>query len=58
MTSITELQNALKSIENGHVPHESMPTFEELKEIVGFNTYNQEEKRYATSTSEPVLAKK
>ncbi|KAF4378404.1 hypothetical protein F8388_021598 [Cannabis sativa] len=39
-------KNALISIQNGHVPHESMPTFEELKETVGFNNYGLEEKRY------------
>ncbi|XP_062108099.1 uncharacterized protein LOC133818977 [Humulus lupulus] len=46
--SIRAMENALTSIENGHIPHESMPTFEELKEIVGFNDYSQEEKRYAS----------
>ncbi|KAM6545703.1 hypothetical protein CsatB_026439 [Cannabis sativa] len=44
--SIRAMQNALISIQNGHVPHESMPTFEELKETVGFNNYGLEEKRY------------
>lgn len=28
-----------------------MPSFEELKEILGFNTYYEEEKRYATTSS-------
>ncbi|PON66910.1 Pyruvate/Phosphoenolpyruvate kinase-like domain containing protein [Parasponia andersonii] len=49
--SIRAMQDALTSIESGHVPHESMPTFTELKEIVGFDNYNKEEERYATHTS-------
>jgi len=29
-----------------------MPTFEEIKDILGFNAYYEEEKRYATSTDQ------
>lgn len=29
-----------------------MPTFEEIKETLGFNSYYEEEKRYATSTGQ------
>ena len=51
LTQITKLQDALTSIKGGHVPNESMPSFEEIKEIVGFNHYYEEEKRYATIRS-------
>jgi len=33
-----------------------MPSFEEIKDILGFNAYYEEEKRYATSTN-PQLSK-
>ncbi|KAF3456951.1 hypothetical protein FNV43_RR01606 [Rhamnella rubrinervis] len=36
------------AIRSGQIPPPgSMPTFEEIKEIVGFNSYYEEEKRYA-----------
>ncbi|KAJ4723178.1 Isocitrate lyase [Melia azedarach] len=50
--SIRAMQDSLTAIKGGHIPPpESMPTFEEIKEIVGFNAYYEEEKRYATRQS-------
>ncbi|KAJ4835667.1 hypothetical protein Tsubulata_038997 [Turnera subulata] len=51
--SIQAMQDALRAIKGGRVPPPgSMPTFEEIKDIVGFNAYYEEEKRYAISTSQ------
>ncbi|PSS35895.1 2,3-dimethylmalate lyase [Actinidia chinensis var. chinensis] len=51
--SIRAMQDALTAIRGGRIPPPgSMPSFEELKEILGFNTYYEEEKRYATNTSQ------
>jgi len=48
------LQDSLTAIKGGRIPPPgSMPSFEEIKEILGFNTYYEEEKRYATSTNQP-----
>ncbi|PON66905.1 Pyruvate/Phosphoenolpyruvate kinase-like domain containing protein [Parasponia andersonii] len=47
--SMQAMLDALASIKGGHVPHGSMPSFEKMKEIVGFNSYYEEEKLYATS---------
>jgi len=45
------LQGALSAIKGGGVPPpESIPSFEEIKDIVGFNDYYKEEERYATKT--------
>ncbi|KAL4591245.1 hypothetical protein LXL04_004202 [Taraxacum kok-saghyz] len=53
--SIRAMDDALVAIKGGRVPSPaSMPSFEEVKEILGFNTYYEEEKRYATKTSQPV----
>ncbi|KAJ4835665.1 hypothetical protein Tsubulata_038995, partial [Turnera subulata] len=42
--------DALNAIKGGRIPSpESIPTFEEIKEIVGFSAYYDEEKRYDTS---------
>ncbi|KAL9261286.1 2,3-dimethylmalate lyase-like protein [Drosera capensis] len=49
--SIQAMQDALVAIRKGRVPSPgSMPTFEEMKDILGFNSYYEEEKRYATSS--------
>lgn len=41
------------AIKGGRIPPPgSMPSFEEIKEILGFNTYYEEEKRYATSSTQ------
>ncbi|MCD7463460.1 hypothetical protein HAX54_050621 [Datura stramonium] len=51
--SISAMQDALSAIKGGRMPSPgSMPSFEELKEILGFNTYYEEEKRYATTSSQ------
>ncbi|KAI8005228.1 2,3-dimethylmalate lyase [Camellia lanceoleosa] len=51
--SIRAMEDALTAIKGGRVPPPgSMPSFEEVKEILGFNTYYEEEKQYATSTSQ------
>lgn len=52
-TSMTQLQDSLIAIRGGRIPPPgSMPSFEEIKEILGFNTYYEEEKRYATSVNQ------
>jgi hypothetical protein len=49
-TYMTQLQDSLTAIRGGRIPPPgSMPSFEEIKEILGFNTYYEEEKRSATS---------
>lgn len=51
--SIRAIQDALAAIKGGRIPPPgSMPSFEELQEILGFNSYYEEEKRYATSDSQ------
>ncbi|KAJ9189052.1 hypothetical protein P3X46_000391 [Hevea brasiliensis] len=51
--SIQAMQDALTAIKGGRIPPPgSMPTFEGIKEILGFNSYYEEEKRYAISTSQ------
>ncbi|CAN0923195.1 2,3-dimethylmalate lyase [Linum grandiflorum] len=50
--SIQAMQDALTAIKGGRIPPPgSMPSFEEIKETLGFNAYYEEEKRYATSSS-------
>ncbi|KAL9297548.1 hypothetical protein ACSQ67_023444 [Phaseolus vulgaris] len=45
---IRAMQDALTAIKGGNVPPPgSMPSFEEIKDIVGFNTYYKEEERYS-----------
>jgi len=47
------LQDSLAAIKGGRIPPPgSMPSFEEIKDILGFNTYYEEEKRYAISSSQ------
>ncbi|CAK8540533.1 unnamed protein product [Lathyrus sativus] len=49
--SIRAMQGALTAIKVGGIPPpESLPSFEEIKDIVGFNDYYKEEERYATTT--------
>ncbi|XVE81118.1 hypothetical protein DITRI_Ditri15bG0037000 [Diplodiscus trichospermus] len=48
--SIRAMQDSLTALKGGRIPPPgSMPSFEEMKEILGFNNYYEEEKRYATS---------
>lgn len=47
--SIKYVQDALAAIKGGRIPSPgSMPSFEELQEILGFNSYYEEEKQYIT----------
>lgn len=47
--SIRAMQDALLAIKGGRMPPPgSMPSFEEIKEILGFNAYYEEELRYST----------
>ncbi|XP_043723948.1 2,3-dimethylmalate lyase isoform X2 [Telopea speciosissima] len=49
--SIQAMQDALRAIKGGRIPPPgSLPSFEEIKETLGFNAYYEEEKQYATST--------
>ncbi|CAI0397210.1 unnamed protein product [Linum tenue] len=49
--SIQAMQDALSAIKGGRIPPPgSMPSFEEIKETLGFNDYYEEEKRYAISS--------
>ncbi|XVF65502.1 hypothetical protein PTKIN_Ptkin09bG0254700 [Pterospermum kingtungense] len=49
--SIRAMQDSLIALKGGRIPPPgSMPSFEEMKEILGFNDYYEEEKRYATRT--------
>ncbi|EOY04945.1 Phosphoenolpyruvate carboxylase family protein isoform 2 [Theobroma cacao] len=49
--SIRAMQDSLTALKGGRIPPPgSMPSFDEIKEILGFNNYYEEEKRYATST--------
>ncbi|GAU16537.1 hypothetical protein TSUD_167680 [Trifolium subterraneum] len=51
--SIRAMQDALTAIKGGRIPPPgSMPPFEEIKDILGFNKYYEEEKRYATTTNQ------
>ncbi|KAF7837105.1 2,3-dimethylmalate lyase isoform X1 [Senna tora] len=51
--SIQAMLDSLTAIRGGRIPPPgSMPSFEEIKDILGFNTYYEEEKRYATSTDQ------
>ncbi|KAL3724418.1 hypothetical protein ACJRO7_029569 [Eucalyptus globulus] len=50
--SIRAMQDSLAAIKGGRMPPPgSMPSFEDMKEILGFNTYYEEEKRYAIPTT-------
>ncbi|XP_015901041.3 uncharacterized protein LOC107434131 isoform X1 [Ziziphus jujuba] len=51
--SIQAMQDSLNAIRSGRIPSPgSMPSFEEIKEILGFNSYYEEEKRYAVRSSQ------
>ncbi|KAG7570280.1 Pyruvate/Phosphoenolpyruvate kinase-like domain superfamily [Arabidopsis thaliana x Arabidopsis arenosa] len=51
--SIQAMQDALLAIKGGRIPPPgSMASVEEIEEILGFDTYQEEEKRYATSSSD------
>eukprot|EP01018_Ginkgo_biloba_P032836 Gb_35353 [translate_table: standard] len=45
--SIRAMQDALSSLKSGRIPPPaSLPSFEEIKEVIGFNDYYEEEKHY------------
>nr|GEZ77975.1 pyruvate/phosphoenolpyruvate kinase [Tanacetum cinerariifolium] len=51
--SIRAMEDALVAIKGGRVPPPgSMPSFDEVKDVLGFNTYYEEEKRYATKSNQ------
>lgn len=52
--SIKAMQDALSAIRKGRIPPPgSMPSFEEIKDVLGFNEYYEEEKRYALGMTQP-----
>lgn len=52
--SIRAMQDALLAIKGGRMPPPgSMPSFEEIKEILGFNAYYEEELRYSITPDQP-----
>ncbi|XP_022956052.1 uncharacterized protein LOC111457862 [Cucurbita moschata] len=51
--SMRAMQDALLAIKGGQIPSERMPSFEEMKEILGFNSYYEEEDKYAAAASLP-----
>ncbi|MCL7039767.1 hypothetical protein MKW94_026010 [Papaver nudicaule] len=51
--SVRAMQDALTAIKGGRLPPPgSLPSFEELKETLGFNAYYEEDKVYATRDSQ------
>ncbi|KAL1191150.1 Carboxyvinyl-carboxyphosphonate phosphorylmutase [Cardamine amara subsp. amara] len=51
--SIQAMQDALLAIKGGRMPPPgSMPSLEEIEEILGFDTYHEEAKRYTISSSD------
>ncbi|KFK37158.1 hypothetical protein AALP_AA4G220800 [Arabis alpina] len=51
--SIQAMQDALLAIKGGRIPPPgSMPSLKEIEKILGSDTYREEEKRYATSSSD------
>lgn len=52
--SIRAMQDALLAIKGGRMPPPgSMPSFEEIKEILGFNAYYEEEMEYSMTSNQP-----
>ncbi|KAL2900761.1 2 3-dimethylmalate lyase [Bienertia sinuspersici] len=52
--SIQAMQDALNAIRRGHIPSPaSMPSFEEMKDTLGFNEYYEDDKRYALTMTPP-----
>ncbi|GKC67449.1 phosphoenolpyruvate carboxylase-like protein [Tanacetum coccineum] len=53
---LSMMGDALVAIKGGRVPElGSMPSFDEVKEVLGFNIYYEEEKRYATKSNQFVM---
>lgn len=54
--SIRAMQDALLAIKGGRLPSPgTLPTFGEMKEILGFNSYYEEERKYASAVSQPSI---
>ncbi|KAL6651004.1 hypothetical protein ACP70R_009929 [Stipagrostis hirtigluma subsp. patula] len=52
--SMRAMEDALVAIKGGRIPPPgSLPSFEEIKDTLGFNNYYEEEKHYFDYTSEP-----
>ncbi|KAL5998129.1 hypothetical protein ACLOJK_009064 [Asimina triloba] len=52
--SIRAMEDALSALKGGRLPPpRSLPSFEEIKETLGFNAYYEEEKIYSTSSGKP-----
>ncbi|XP_010912146.1 uncharacterized protein [Elaeis guineensis] len=52
--SIRAMEDALVAIKGGRVPSPgSLPSFEEIKDALGFNEYYEEEKRYSIPPPQP-----
>ncbi|KAF6139524.1 hypothetical protein GIB67_015481 [Kingdonia uniflora] len=48
------LQDALTALKGGRMPPpRSLPSFDKIKETLGFNNYYEDEERYITTTSQP-----
>ncbi|KAF3778299.1 2-3-dimethylmalate lyase [Nymphaea thermarum] len=51
--SMRAMQEALGAIKSGRLPPPScLPTFEEIKDTLGFNAYYEEERQYSTNDSQ------
>nr|ACF81485.1 unknown [Zea mays] len=49
------MEDALIAIRGGRIPPpSSLPTFEEIKNTLGFNHYYEEDKRYAVTPAQPL----
>ncbi|KAF3336413.1 petal death protein [Carex littledalei] len=52
--SMRAMEDGLTAIKSGRVPPPgSLPSFDEIKETLGFNNYYEEEKRYMVNNSQP-----
>lgn len=52
--SIRAMEDALTAIKGGRVPPPvNLPSFEEIKDTLGFNNYYEEERRYSISAAQP-----
>ncbi|XP_078165532.1 phosphoenolpyruvate carboxylase family protein [Carex rostrata] len=52
--SMRAMEDGLAAIKSGRVPPPgSLPSFDEIKETLGFNNYYEEEKRYMVNNSQP-----
>lgn len=55
-TWIFDMQDALLAIKGGGVPPPaSLPSFQEIKDTLGFNRYYQEDKQYTVPQAQPSM---